>query len=118
MVILLQKYKEYVDTFVKNIEAEQDKLRRKRAAELREINKSINSTCPNCESKNVYHAYKRQKGAVKGHLSANTNHSSSSIHSLFTGSSYSSFSSKAIGDLHGEFDTFKVNKCNRPHGRT
>lgn len=112
---LKKKYlirKEYVDTFVNNIEDEQDKLRRKRAAELREANKVINSTCPNCKSKNVYHAYKRQKGAVDGHLSANTSHSASSTHVLFAGSSYSSFSSKAIGDLHGEFDTFKVNKCN------
>lgn len=112
---LKKKYlirKEYVDAFVKNLEDEQNKLRRKRAAELREINKLANSTCPNCKSKNVYHAYKRQKGAVDGHLSANTSHYASSTHALFAGSSHSSFSSKAIGDLHGEFDTFKVNKCN------
>lgn len=114
-VELKKKYlirKEYVDAFLKNVEDQQEKLRKEETEKIRQINKQINTTCPNCKSKNVHHTYKRQKGTVNGHLSSNANHSASSIHGLFTGSSYSSFSSKTIGDLHGEFDTFKVNKCN------
>lgn len=62
-----------------------------------------NQTCPKCGSKNVHLEYKRIIGSLDGSIAGNGHGSS-----LFGSGHYSS---SLNGNVHGELDTFKVNKC-------
>lgn len=103
-----RKRKEYIDTFVSNHNKQE---RKKQDNFLDKLNKEIekgNSSCPKCKGNNIIQVYRRPKGELKGSLDS----FSISSHSGGLFSSSSSYYSKTNGNIEGELDTLRVNKCN------
>lgn len=103
-----RKRKEYIDAFVSNHNKQENEKKDKFLDKLNKEIEKDNSTCPNCKGNNIIQVYRRPKGELKGSLDSFSTSSHSS--SLF--SSSSSHYSKTNGNIEGQLDTLRVNKCN------
>ena len=103
-----RKKKEYIDVFVSNHNKQENEKKDKFLDKLNKEIEKDNSTCPNCKGNNIIQVYRRPKGELKGSLDSFSTSSHSS--SLF--SSSSSHYSKTNGNIEGQLDTLRVNKCN------
>lgn len=98
----------YIDDCVKKLK-DIERAKEKDAVEKYNENaKKNNSICPNCSRKDVIKIFKRHKGEINGSIDGK----SSSSHSSFLFSSYSHHSNSIDGNIKGNLDTLRVNKCN------
>ena len=98
----------YIDDYVKKLK---DTERAKEKDALVEYNENANinnSICPNCSRKDVIKIFKRHKGEINGSIDGK----SASSHNSFLFSSYSHHSNSINGNIKGNLDTLRINKCN------
>jgi hypothetical protein len=98
----------YIDDCVKKIKYTERAKEKDALVKYNENAKKNNSICPNCYRKDVIKIFKRNKGEINGSIDGK----SSSSHSSFLFSSYSHHSNSINGNIKGNLDTLKVNKCN------
>jgi hypothetical protein len=98
----------YIDDYVKKLKNTEYAKQKDALVEYNENAKKNNSICPNCYRKDVIKIFKRNKGEINGSIDGK----SSSSHSSFLFSSYSHHSNSINGNIEGNLDTLRVNKCN------
>ena len=98
----------YIDDCVKKIKDTERAKEKDALVEYNENAKKNNSICPNCYRKDIIKIFKRHKGEINGSIDGK----SSSSHSSFLFSSYSHHSNSINGNIEGNLDTLRVNKCN------